>query len=46
MSMHTIIRIAVCAALPATLLAGCSDWLTTKNATNNPNFPTVAGTNQ
>jgi len=46
MSMHTISRLAVCAVLPATLLAGCSDWLTTKNATSNPNFPTVAGTNQ
>ncbi len=46
MSMHTVSRIAVCAVLPATLLAGCSDWLTTKKATNNPNAPTVAGTNQ
>ncbi|HEY8310030.1 MAG TPA: hypothetical protein VIG47_05705, partial [Gemmatimonadaceae bacterium] len=46
MSKHTIIRIVACAVVPAALLAGCSDWLTTKNATNNPNFPTVAGTNQ
>ena len=40
--MHRYLRFALGAVVPAVILAGCSDWLTTQNALNNPNAPTTA----
>jgi hypothetical protein len=46
MNMHGYSKLALGALLPVVVLAGCNDWLKTENAVNNPNFPTVASTNQ
>ena len=44
--MHKTIKLALTAATPVLLLAGCSDFLKGAKLTNNPNQPTQATTNQ
>ena len=44
--MHKTIKLALTAATPVLLLAGCSDFLKGAKLTNNPNLPTQATTNQ
>jgi hypothetical protein len=39
-------KLALSVLLPAVLLAGCSDWLTSPKAKNDPNNPTTAGRDQ
>lgn len=39
-------KLALSVLLPAMLLAGCSDWLTSPKAKNDPNNPTAAGRDQ
>ncbi|HEY9516716.1 MAG TPA: SusD/RagB family nutrient-binding outer membrane lipoprotein [Gemmatimonadaceae bacterium] len=39
-------KLALSALLPAMLLAGCSDWLTSPKAANDPNNPITAGRDQ
>ena len=44
--MHKTIKLALTAATPVLLLAGCSDFLKGAKLTNNPNLPTTATTDQ
>ena len=44
--MNRYTKAALSALVPVALLAGCSDWLTGPNLTENPNFPTAASRDQ